>query len=195
MAPYRSHRELECQRLQLYQSNHRVDQAERKKISLYGESRIEEQNLSFKSHIRTCSEVDNLRRICCEETHRATQLKQERDLPILSVLLSQIRDHTKNIRQNLCLKSKNVTIPVHRLVWRRSYVPTKPTYIPSTRSTFFLVCRRPPNTRNLSVFQDFFFWKPTSSRRTTLSHLRKFWKFGICLVIRWRLKVQESPEM
>ena len=30
------------------------------------------------SHARTCQEVDKLRRICCEETHRARQMQQER---------------------------------------------------------------------------------------------------------------------
>ena len=44
------------------------------------------------SHTRTCQEVDKFRRICCEETHRAKQIQQERDLTIVSQLLSQIRD-------------------------------------------------------------------------------------------------------
>ena len=86
----------------------------------------------IKSHTRTCPEVDKLRRTWCEETRRATQLKQERDLTTVSVLLSQIRDHQKKIRQNLCLKSKNVTIPVQRLVWRG------PTFLQNRRT-----CRVP----------------------------------------------------
>ena len=155
MAPYKSHRELESQRLQLYQSNHRVDQAQRKKISLYGESELKNR-IYQESHTRTCQEVDKLRRICREETHRATRLKQERDRTIVSVLLSQIWDLQKNQAKYLS-EEQECHDPFSPISLEESYVPTKPTYIPSTRSTYCLDCRPPPNTRNLWVFQDIFF--------------------------------------
>ena len=90
--------EFESQRFQLQQANRWADQAQRDKISLYGE--LELRNRVFQEyHVRDCQEIEELRRICCEEKDRARQARigelsvhQERNPPTVSQLLAQIRD-------------------------------------------------------------------------------------------------------
>ena len=54
---------------QLHQASRWEDQAQRDKISLYGE--LELRNRLFqKDHVRGCQEIEELRRICCEETEQ-----------------------------------------------------------------------------------------------------------------------------
>ena len=66
-----TNRELESQRLELYQASQRPDQAQREKINLCGE--LEMRNRLFQeSRARNCQEIEELRRICCER-NRSSQ--------------------------------------------------------------------------------------------------------------------------
>ena len=70
----RSMQEFESQRFQLHQASRWADQAQRDKISWYGE--LELRNRLFQEdHARECQEIEELRRICCEETDRARQAR------------------------------------------------------------------------------------------------------------------------
>ena len=76
-----TNRELESQRLELYQANQWADQTPRKKLNLCGE--LEMRNRIFQeSRARNCQEIEELRRICCEETDRARPLRIENCLCI-----------------------------------------------------------------------------------------------------------------
>ena len=59
--------EFESQRFQVQQAIRWADQAQRDKMSLYGQ--LELRNRLFQEdHARDCQEIEELRRICCEET-------------------------------------------------------------------------------------------------------------------------------
>ena len=73
-ALYETHQEPESQRLQLHQANHWADQAQREKINLCGELEMRNR-IDQESHTRTCQEIEEFRRICCEETDRARQAR------------------------------------------------------------------------------------------------------------------------
>ena len=74
LALYDTNRELETQRLELHQANQWADQAQREKINLSGESDMRD-ILFRETRARNCQEIEELRRICCEETDRARQLR------------------------------------------------------------------------------------------------------------------------
>ena len=90
--------EFESQRFQQHQASRWADQAQRDKISLYGE--LELRNKLFQeNHARDCQEIEELRRICCEEADRARQARidelsmhQERNPTTVSPLSAQIRE-------------------------------------------------------------------------------------------------------
>ena len=74
MALCEVNQEFESQRFQLQQANRLADQAQRDKISLYGE--LELRNRLFQeSQAKDCQEIEELRRICCEETDLAIQAR------------------------------------------------------------------------------------------------------------------------
>ena len=75
IALYETVRQLESQRLELYQANQRADQAQRAKKSwLFGEPHIK--NKIFQDdRAKDCQAIEELRSICCEEADRARQLK------------------------------------------------------------------------------------------------------------------------
>ena len=96
IALYETNQKLESQRLELHQANQWADQAQREQINLSGE--LEMRNA------RNCQEIQELRRICCEETDRARQLRidelsmqQERNPTIASQLLTQIQELKDNV--------------------------------------------------------------------------------------------------
>ena len=61
-------------RLQLQQADQWSDQAQRDKISLHGE--LELRNRIFRENQgKDCQDIEELRRICCEETDRASQAR------------------------------------------------------------------------------------------------------------------------
>ena len=88
-----------------YSYNKPIDghiKAQREKIRLYGE--LELKNRLFQeNHARGCQEIEELRRVCCEEADRARQARfdelsmhQERN-PV-SQLLTQIQDLQNTIK-------------------------------------------------------------------------------------------------
>ena len=93
-----TNRKLEPQRLELYQANQWVDEAQRENINLCGE--LEKTDSSKK----VAKEIEELRRICCEETDRVRQLRicefsmqQERNPTTVSQLWTQIHDLQKKV--------------------------------------------------------------------------------------------------
>ena len=100
-ALYETNRELESQRLD--QANHWVDQAQREKIIFCGE--LEMENKLFRENCaRDCQEIEELRKICCEDTDRARQLRidelsmhQERNPTTVSQFLTQIQDSQNKV--------------------------------------------------------------------------------------------------
>ena len=75
-----------------------ADQSQRDKISLYGELELRSR-LFQDNHARDCKEIEELRRIDCEETDRARQasidelsVHQERNPTTVSQFLTQIQD-------------------------------------------------------------------------------------------------------
>ena len=98
MAFQEINQEFESQRFQLHQSNRWADQAQRDKISLYGE--LELRNRLFQEdHARDCQDIERWRRFCCDETDRAKQARidelsmyQERNPTTVSQLMAQIQE-------------------------------------------------------------------------------------------------------
>ena len=68
--------EFESQRLQQNQASRWEDQAQRDEISLYGEVELRTR-LFQEDHARDCQEIEELRRICCEEADQARQAKMD----------------------------------------------------------------------------------------------------------------------
>ena len=112
----------------------------------------DEQILSRKSH-KTCQEIQELRRICCEETNRVRQLRidelsiqQERGPTTVCQLLSQIRGLQN--KANSLSEERDFHDPETPSSSGASHVPTEPLAIPSTRSTHCRHSGLPPYTRN-----------------------------------------------
>ena len=69
-----TNQKFETLRLQLQQATQWADQAQRPKMSLYGE--LELRNRLFQEgQGKDCQEIEELRRICSEETDRARQAR------------------------------------------------------------------------------------------------------------------------
>ena len=66
--------EFESQRFQLHQASRWADLAQRDKINLCGQLDMKNR-LVQESGAKDCQEIEELRRICCEETDRARQLR------------------------------------------------------------------------------------------------------------------------
>ena len=101
------------------------------KISLYGE--LEIWNRLFRENeAKDCQEIEELRRICCEEADRARQaridelsLRQERNPTTVSQLLTQIQD-LQNKVNSLSDTREFFTILRQRAALERSHVPSQP---------------------------------------------------------------------
>ena len=90
--------EFESQRFQLHQANRWADQAQRDKICLYGELDLKNR-LFQENRARDCQEIEELRKICCEETHQARQarseglsLQQQKNPATVNQMMAQIQD-------------------------------------------------------------------------------------------------------
>ena len=95
--------ELESQRFQLQQASRWVDQAQRDKISLHGELELRN-GLFQEDHARDCQEIEELRRVCCEEASRTRQARidemsmhQERNPTTVSQLLTQMKESQNKV--------------------------------------------------------------------------------------------------
>ena len=90
--------EFESQRFQQHQASRWADHAQRNKISLYEELELRNRLLE-EDHARECQEIEELRRIRCDEPDRARQARidelsmhQERNPTIVSQMMAQIRE-------------------------------------------------------------------------------------------------------
>ena len=97
------YQEFESQRFQLHQVGRWADQAQRDKISLYGELELRN-GLFQEDHARDCQEIEELRRTCFEDARRARQARidelsmyQERNPTTESHLLTQIQELQNNV--------------------------------------------------------------------------------------------------
>ena len=87
MAPYETNRELETQQMEPYHANQWASQAQMERSRLYQES-----------HAKDCFEIEELRRICREESERARQLRtdelsaQKKGESLHNQLFSQIQE-------------------------------------------------------------------------------------------------------
>ena len=85
------------------QANRWADQAQRDRISLYGELEMRSR-LFQKHHARDSREIEESRRTCCEEADRARQARidelsmhQERSVTIVSQLLTLMKASQKKV--------------------------------------------------------------------------------------------------
>ena len=91
-------------RFQLQQANQWTDQAEKDKISLYGE--LEMRNRLFRENqAKDCQEIEEVRKIRCEERDRARQARtdelsvhQARNPTTVNQLFAQIQDYQNNVK-------------------------------------------------------------------------------------------------
>ena len=86
------------QRLELYQANQWADQGQREKIHSCGELKMRNR-LFQENRAGDCQEIEERRRICCEEADRARRLRidelsvqQEKNPTSVSQLLTHIQD-------------------------------------------------------------------------------------------------------
>ena len=116
--------EFESQRLQLQQANHWTDQAHREKITLCGD--LEMRNRLFRENrAKDCQEIEELRRICCQETDRAIlSMHQERNPATVSQLLTQVRDLQNKV--NSLSDARYFTILKQRAALERPMFPVNP---------------------------------------------------------------------
>ena len=92
---------LSLKDLELYQAHQWADQAQRERLRFCGD--LEMRNRLFhERRAKACQEIEELTRICCEETDRARQARidelsmhQERIPATVSQLLAHIQDFTE----------------------------------------------------------------------------------------------------
>ena len=95
---YESQRLQQQQQQQQQQANQCAGQAQRKRMSLYGE--LEMRKRLLREHpAKDCQEIEELKRTCCEEIGPARQagidelsMQQERNPTTVGPLLAQIQD-------------------------------------------------------------------------------------------------------
>ena len=114
------------------------------KISLYGEFELRN-GLFQENHARDCQEIEEMRKLCCEETDRARQAKldalsmpHEMNPTTVSQLLTQILD-----LQNKFLVWENVTILKQRAALEHPTFPfnSLPFWVPEPCLASILDCR------------------------------------------------------
>ena len=132
---------------------------------------------------RDCHEIEELRRICCEETDRVRQLRidelsvQERNPSTVRQLLTQIQDVQKEV--NSLTDTRDFYDPETASSSGSSHAPSpSPEYSESQRNALPRFCIAARYTEYYGYFRKRF-WKPTCSRRTILSFLRAFKEFGM----------------
>ena len=144
IALYETNQELESLILELHQA--------KRKVNLCGE--LEMRNRLFqKSRARDCQEIEELWRICCEETDRARQWKieefstqQERNPSSVSQLLTQIQDLQNKV--NSSTDTRDLYDPETASSSGASHVSSQPLNIPSPRAMLSRDSGLPLDTRN-----------------------------------------------
>ena len=130
-----TNRQLVSQRLELYQADQWPDQAQREKICLFGKL-ITRNRFYQESRAQDGQEIEELRRICCEQADRARQLRidelsmhQKENPSAVNQLLDQIQDfHDKvnflnDAREFSILKQRTAAILVCRTTHGTQRVP------------------------------------------------------------------------
>ena len=146
MALCETDRELESQRLELYQANQGKD---------YFFGGLEMRKRLFQeSHARNCQEIEELQRICCEETDRARRFKidewslQRRKNPTtVSQLVTQIQDFQNKV--NSSSDAREFYDPETASSSGTFHVPSELLRIPSPRGTLSRDSGLPLDTRNI----------------------------------------------
>ena len=161
VALYETKQEFESQRLQPQHANHWADQAQREMISLCGE--LEMRSRLFRENRATyCQKIEELRRICCEETDRAGQARidkpsmhPERNPTTVSQLLTQIQDLQN--KANSLSDAREFYDPEKASTSGATHVPSQPFSIPSPRDMRSRDSGLPLDTRNtMSTSENFF---------------------------------------
>ena len=141
--------------MEVKQANQWADQAQGDKMSLYGE--LEKRNGLFRENQATdCQEIEELRRICCEETDRARQARidelsmhQERNPTTVSQLLAQNQDLQNKVSS--LSAAREFYDPESGSSSGATHVPSHSSIIPSVPET--MPCRDsglPHDTRNIA---------------------------------------------
>ena len=188
--------EFESQRFQLRQARRWADQAQRDKISLYGELELRTR-LFHEDHARDCQETEELRRSCFEETDRARQarndelsLPQERNPTTVSQLMTQAREWQNKV--NSLSDAREIYDHESGSSSRATHVSEYTSTILSPRTLSRCDSGLPHDAQNGYGYYRIRFWTTTCSRRTILYNLQQFQEFGIFLWgIDWDLKLQE----
>ena len=143
---------FESQRFQLHQASRRADQAQRDKISLYGELELRNR-LFHEDNARDCQEIEELRRICCEETDRARQARihelsfhRERKPTTVSQLMAQFREVQNKV--NSLSDAGEFYDPESRSSSGATHVPDRTSTILSPRTLLRCDSGLPRNTLN-----------------------------------------------
>ena len=189
--------EFESQRFQLHQASRWADQAQRDKISLYGELELRGNRLFQEDHARDCQEIEELRRICCEETDQARQarieemsLQQQRNPTTVSRMKAQIRGLQNKV--NFLVRCKRIL---------RSWIREQLWSDPRSWSNFYFSEFQDLATLRFWIAAKYTelygyygkrFWTTTCSRRTTLYNLPQLKEFGIFLsgIGTWNYQIQ-----
>ena len=149
---YETHRKLESLRMELHLANQWADQAQREKINLCGEL-IMRNRLQYECQVRTSEEIEELRRICHEETNQVRKLKieelsprQERDPDTVSQLLAQIQGLQGQV--NSLADAREFHDPDTASSSRAPHVPSQPVIVPTSRGMLSRDSGLPPTTRD-----------------------------------------------
>ena len=192
-ALYETARELEAQRLELYQANQWADQARREKINLCGA--LEMRNRCFQeSRARTRQAIEELRRICCEETQRARRLRidelsmqQERNPTTVSQLLTWMQDSQNRV--NSLSDAGEFHDPETASSSGLSHVPSQPMSIPSPGGMASRDSCLPHDTRNSMGTSGNVFESLPAQKKAVLSFLREAKE--LCIIF-WRIWTREN---
>ena len=132
--------EFESQLLQLQQANQLADQSQREKISLFGE--LEMRNRLFRENQANDSqEIEELRRICCEEADRARQARSDDDCE--SIVDSKFRIYRTKKIPCPCEMREKFAILKQRASLERPTFPVNPLHfrVPGPCLAAILDCR------------------------------------------------------
>ena len=129
-----------------------TDQAQRNKMSLYGE--LELRNRLFQEdQARDCQEIEELRRICCEETDQARQarieelsMQQQRHPTTVSQMMAQILDLPNKV--NSLSDAREFDDPESGTNSGSTHVPDQTSTILSSRTLPHCDSGLPRNTQN-----------------------------------------------
>ena len=160
-----------------------VDGELKEKKTFWGELELGD-GLFQEDNARDCQEVEELRRVCCEETDRARQAKidelsmhQERNPPTVSQLMDQTQELQNNVtslsdaRDFFTIMNQGAALERPRSQSTVHY--SKSQNLASLR--FWIAARC---TEYCGYFRKRF-WTTTCSRRTILCSLQQFKEFDI----------------